>query len=66
MIYYYNPETTGVPTWKLYNLQEDPYEALDVADQYPDVTSSMIKSMHKQLEKENALYPVDKDGHIIR
>ena len=64
LIYYYNPETTGVPTWKLYNLKEDPYEALDVADQYPEKVSLMVKLMKERLEKEKALYPVDKNGNV--
>jgi arylsulfatase A-like enzyme len=60
LIYYYNPETTGEPSWKLYNLKEDPYEASDVATQYPDKVTSMIKQMKDRLEKENALYPATK------
>jgi arylsulfatase A-like enzyme len=64
LIYYYNPETTGVPTWKLYNLKEDPYEASDVADQYPEKVSLMVKLMKERLEKEKALYPVDKNGNV--
>ena len=57
LIYYYNPETTGEPSWKLYNLKEDPYEASDVATQYPDKAAFMIKLMKDRLETENALYP---------
>ena len=58
LIYYYNPETTGKPSWKLYNLKEDPYETTDVATKYPEKTNSMIKWMKDRLEKENALYPI--------
>ena len=57
LIYYYNPETTGEPSWKLYNLKEDPYEASDVATRYPNKAASMIKQMKDRLEAENALYP---------
>ena len=63
LIYYYNPETTGVPSWKLYNLKEDPYEVSDVAGRYPEKVSSMIKMMKKRLEKEEALYPENKNGN---
>jgi hypothetical protein len=45
-------------------LQEDPYEALDVADQYPEKVSLMVKLMKERLEKEKALYPVDKNGNV--
>ena len=65
LIYYYNPETTGEPSWKLYNLKEDPYEASDVSETYPEKVSSMIQMMKERLEKENALYPVDKNGNVF-
>ena len=65
LIYYYNPETTGEPSWKLYNLKEDPYEASDVSETYPEKVSSMIQMMKQRLEKENALYPVDKNGNVF-
>ena len=64
LIYYYNPETTGQPSWKLYNLKEDPYEATDLAKKHPEQVVSMIKQMKGRLAKEKALYPVDKNGNI--
>jgi hypothetical protein len=55
-----------MPTWKLNNLKEDPYEASDVADQYPEKVSLMVKLMKERLEKEKALYPVDKNGNVCK
>jgi arylsulfatase A-like enzyme len=52
-----------VPTWKLYNLKEDPYEASDLAEKHPEQAALLIKLMKKRLAEENALYPVDKDGN---
>ena len=66
LIYYYNPETTGEPSWKLYNLKEDPYETSDVAEKYPEKVTSMVKMMKERLEEENALYPVDKANNICK
>ena len=63
--YYYNPETTGKPSWKLYNLKEDPYEATDLAEKHPEQVANLIKLMKERLEKENALYPVDQNGNAI-
>ena len=64
LIYYYNPETTGVPLWKLYNLKEDPYEASDVSELYPEKVRSLGKLMKEQLRKEKALYPISKEGKV--
>ena len=57
LVYYYNPETTGEPTWKLFNLKEDPYETSDVAETHPEKASSMIRMMKDRLTEEDALYP---------
>mgnify|MGYP003291591464 FL=1 len=66
LIYYYNPETAGEPSWKLYNLKEDPYEASDLATKHPEKAASMIEQMKDRLEEENALYPVDKNGNVCK
>jgi arylsulfatase A-like enzyme len=58
LIYYYNPETTGIPTWKLYNLKDDPYETSELSAKYPEKTASMIELMKNRLTEENALYPI--------
>lgn len=59
LIYYYNPDTTGEPSWKLYNLKEDPCEASDIAEKHPEKVASMVKMMKERLEAEEALYPVN-------
>ena len=61
LIYYYNPDTTGEPSWKLYNLKDDPYEATDLAEKYPEKVTSMIKQMKERLTEEKALFPINKD-----
>jgi len=66
LIYYYNPETAGEPSWKLYNLKEDPYETSDLAMKHPEKAASMIEQMKDRLEEENALYPVDKNGNVCK
>lgn len=58
LIYYYNPDTTGKPSWKLYNLKEDPYETTDLAGSEPKKVASMIKGMKNRLVKEKALLPL--------
>lgn len=65
LIYYYHPENPGHPVCKLYNLAQDPTEKYDKALQERGETKRMFKLMVKRLEKENALYPVDKDGNTV-
>ena len=61
-IYYYHPEDPGHPEYKLYNLAADPYEDHDLASQEKAKLREMFHLMVKQLNLENATYPVDKDG----
>ena len=65
LIYYYNPETDAKPTYKLYNLAEDPYEKNEISAAHPDKVRSLCKLMVKRLEKEKACYPVDKNKQTI-
>ena len=60
LIYYYNPDTTGEPSWKLYNLKDDPYETTDLAENQPEKVASMIELMKERLTEEKALYPINK------
>ena len=64
LIYYYNPDTTGEPSWKLYNLKDDPYETTDLAENQPEKIASMIELMKERLTEEKALYPINKDEGI--
>ena len=66
LIYYYHPESQGIPSCKLYNLKDDPFEAQDVAEKFPERVLTMIRMMKERLEKENALYPVDKNGVVCK
>ena len=65
LIYYYHPEKPNAPSWKLYNLKEDPYETSDLAEKYPEQATWMIKQMQERLEKEEALYPEDMNGIFL-
>jgi arylsulfatase A-like enzyme len=64
LIYYYNPDTTGEPSWKLYNLKDDPYETTDLTENQPEKVASMIELMKERLTEEKALYPINKDEGI--
>ena len=66
LIYYYHPDTDGVPTCLLFNLKEDPYEHQDVSASHPEVVKRLCRQMMERLETERALYPVDKTGKALR
>lgn len=66
LIYYYHPEKPGNPLCKLYNLKNDPFEKDDLAQRVPRKVKSLFEQMERRLKKENALFPVDKDGNEIR
>ncbi|MFI3321006.1 MAG: sulfatase [Rikenellaceae bacterium] len=66
LIYRYNPEMPTNPQYELYNLEIDPFENDNVATTEMKKTAAMIKEMAEQLEKENALYPEDKNHRPIK
>lgn len=65
LIYYYHPEQPDAPYYKLYNLKNDPFEKQDIAKTEQKKAKELFKLMVKRLEKEQALYPVDKDKKAI-
>ncbi|MGL5682703.1 MAG: sulfatase [Marinifilaceae bacterium] len=66
LIYNYNPETSARPGYRLYNLKADPSETEDLSSKYPKRVEQMVKTMSRQLEKETALYPEDKQGNTLK
>ena len=65
LIYYYNPESDEKPSYKLYNLVEDPYEKNELSASYSEKVAELSKLMIKRLKKENACYPVDKNKKTL-
>lgn len=66
LIYHYNPETPENPDCVLYNLANDPIESTNLAQAEPKKLKEMLTAMVERLDKEGALYPVDKDGNELR
>lgn len=58
-------QSDGAP-YQLFNLATDPFESKDLAKSNPDKLKEMISSLAEQLEKHDALYPHDEDGHPIK
>ena len=63
VIYHY--QVKGTPLYELFNLQEDPFEATDLSKENPKQLKVMIKILTKELESNNALYPV-KEGKELK
>ena len=66
LIYFYNPETTGVPSFRLYDLKKDPYETTDLSMVRRGKVRRMIRAMSRRLDAEKALYPVDDAGNELK
>lgn len=65
LIYNYNPDQGGKPTYQLYNLAKDLYEENDVAHQEREILQKMCVLMMAQLNREGALFPVDENDNTL-
>ena len=48
--------------YQLYDLEADPFEQRNLADEQPKVLRKMMAGLIKQLRQHEAVYPVDDDG----
>ena len=63
VIYHYYPtEVSENSHYQLFNLAKDPFEQRNLATSEPQQLGRMMGSLIAQLEKHNAVYPVDEDG----
>lgn len=65
LIYYYHPETSGAPSYKLFNLADDPYEKNNLAMYKPKIVKKLCKLMIERLNEEKALFPVNKENKTL-
>lgn len=65
IIYYYNPDKDGIPSYKLFNLKDDPYETTNLASVNIKKLKEMCSKMIDRLKLEGALYPIDKNGKTL-
>ena len=54
------PEPMGTGKWELYNLKNDPAEAIDLSKQFPDIKSELIEEWQQYAEYNNVY---DHKGH---
>ncbi len=51
---------------ELFNLAQDPFESTNLASSNPEILERMINGMVAELEKHDALYPIDDSGEPLR
>jgi len=66
VVYHYNPDNPSQPKYELFDLKNDPFENNDQSKSNPERLGTMMRYMVAQMEKENAQYPVDKDGNELK
>ncbi|WP_019028872.1 sulfatase [Colwellia piezophila] len=72
VIYNYLPEVKTkhrkkqVKRYQLYNLKNDPTESNDLASSQPKKLKEIMTSMITELRRQNAQYPIDKQGKTIK
>jgi arylsulfatase A-like enzyme len=67
VIYHYFPSPASEQShYQLYNLAEDPFELNNVASMYPNRLRRMMKGLIAQLDRYDALFPVEEDGETVR
>ena len=66
LVYRYDPSGAGIEKHELFNLKSDPFENQNLVLKNPEKLQQMIKNMAKQLESENALYPIDTKGKSLK
>lgn len=63
VIYHYFPtQVSGNSHYQLFHLGEDPFEQKDLASSRPQELRRMMQALAAALERQQAVYPVDKDG----
>ena len=55
IIYHY--QVDGNPAYELFNLNDDPFEADNLADKNPEQLGIMMKVLAEEMKNKNALYP---------
>ena len=67
VIYHYFPsEVSEGSHYQLFNLKSDPFEQKNVAITEPAELKRMMRGLAAGLEKQNAVYPADKDGKPLK
>lgn len=66
LIYHYLPDLNPAKNrYELFNLQADPFENNNLADQQADEVKRLMQAMIQQLDEQSALYPVNEQGNPI-
>jgi arylsulfatase A-like enzyme len=65
VIYHYFPtNVSGNSHYQLFHLAQDPFEQHDLAASEPKQLRRMMQALIAALEKQNAVYPLDREGGL--
>jgi arylsulfatase A-like enzyme len=62
--HYFSTEVSGGSHYQLFNLKTDPFEQKDLTASEPRELKRLIQGMVAALERQHAVYPVEKDGQM--
>lgn len=67
LIYHYFPSPKGQSThYQLFSLREDPFEQNDLSQSHMAQVKQLVEEMTIELDEQNALFPVDSNGKVVR
>ena len=67
MIYHYFPSQVSEGShYQLFNLKADPFEQKNLAATEPAVLKRLMQGLASGLEKQRAVYPVDKETKLAQ
>ena len=53
--------------WELYNLENDPFERMNLVGEHPDVAKELAEKLVQQLDRQAALYPLSvSDNKVVK
>lgn len=67
VIYHYFPSKASEDShYQLFNLADDPFEQRNLAASRPEDLRRMMQTLVSTLDGQHAVYPVDKDGTVLK
>ncbi|WP_242120564.1 sulfatase-like hydrolase/transferase [Aestuariivivens sediminicola] len=63
IVYHY--QIDGPPRYELFNLKDDPFETINLADENPKQLKRMMRTLIQDMKDKGALYP-EKEGQVLK
>ncbi|MEZ6106174.1 MAG: sulfatase [Pirellulaceae bacterium] len=67
IVYHYRPTDVSAGShYQLFNLADDPFEQHELTNEQPEQVVRMMRLMIEELQKHDAVYPIDENGNELR